>query len=299
MKTKSNPTGRILLLLSFLLICFTCFSQSHTTKYIGINGKLTTSKNAIYMQKIERKAHKHYKVQTFQHQDAKWEKIYTEHYKKLNDSTWQINANGDEIPPVSIRTYTKIADNKWKFKDMVEGQVVRKGEALSVMPLLLDGQVTEYYLGGIKKSVAVYNHNEMVSNENWNEDGQRYVDDIFYSADVYPTYSKGNKALHEHILECYKKSGIDISSVSGNLVVGFVVMQDGTIDGIKLLKGVTNEINKVTLEAFKSLDGNWTPAKLNNKPVKYFQVFPVNFIYRESHIEYAELKGGILHYQKY
>ncbi|MGE5395396.1 MAG: energy transducer TonB [Candidatus Saccharibacteria bacterium] len=299
MTAKSNLTGRILVLISFLMICFTCFAQKQTTKYIGINGKLTTSNNAIYMQQINKKTHKHYKVLTYQRNDAKWEKIYSEQYKKLNDSTWQINAKGEDLPPESIRIFSKIADNKWKFKDQVDGQVVRQGEAISVMPLLLDGKVTEYYLGGSKKSVSVYNHNELVSNENWNEDGQKLMDNIFYSADVYPTYSRGNKALHEHIMEYYKKSGLDISSISGKLTVGFVVMQDGTIDGIKLLRGVNNEINKVTLEAFKSLPGNWTPAKLNNEPVRYLQVFPINFINSESHIEYAELRGGILHYQKY
>lgn len=299
MKATSNLTGKMLVLLSFLLICFTGFSQRQTTKYIGINGKLTTLKNAIYMQEINKKTQKNCKVQTYQLKDTKWVKVCSEHYRKLNDSTWQINANGKNIPPKSIRTFSKIDNNKWKFIDKVEGQVVRKGNAISVVPLLLDGQVTEYYLGGIKKSVSIYDHNELVSNENWNEDGQKYIDNIFYSADVYPGYSQGNKALHDHVMECYKKSGFDLSSITGTVTVGFVVMEDGTIDGIKLLKGVGNDINRVTLEAFKSLKGNWTPAKLNNQPVKYFQTFPINFIETEIHVEFAELRGGILHYQTY
>lgn len=295
--TKSNLTGRILVLLSFLLICFTCFSQRQSTKYIGINGKLTTFKNAVYMQKISKKFQKDYKVQTYQLKDAKWEKIYSEHYKRLNDSTWQINSNGENIPPKSIRTFSKLENNKWKFIDKVEGQVIRKGAAMSVVPLLLDGQVTEYYMGGIKKSVSIYDHNELVSNENWKEDGEKYIDNILYSADVYPTFSGGNKALHEHIMECYKYSGLDISTVSGTLVIGFVVMENGTIDGIRVLKGLGPKINATACDAFKTLQGKWTPAKLNNHTVRYFQVFPINFIFKENRLDYAEIRDAVLHYQ--
>ncbi|MGE5448040.1 MAG: energy transducer TonB [Bacteroidales bacterium] len=299
MKTKSNLTGKILVIFSLLLLSSACFSQKEKVIYIGTNGKLTTLKDALCMQKIKSNSQKDFKVQTCQLKDTKWEKIYAENYKKLNDSTWQINGNGEDIPPKSIRCYSKLENSKYKFSDKVEGQVVRNGYALSVVPLLLDGQVTEYYLNGKKKSVSIYKNNELVINENWDENGGKYIDNIFYSADVYPTYSQGNKTLHEHIMECYKKSGLDISSVAGKLIVGFVVMEDGTIDGIKLLKGVGNEINKVTLEAFKSLQGSWTPAKLKNEPVRYFQVFPINFITNEIHVEFAELRGGILHYQTY
>lgn len=299
MKTRLNLTSKIMAIFSFLLISATCFSQKETVVYIGTNGRLTTLKDALCMQKIKAKSPKDYKVQTLQLNDNKWNKIYAEHYKKMNDSTWQIDGSGENVPPKIIRTFSKLENNKWRFNDKVGGQVIRKGYAPSVVPLILDGQVTEYYLGGKTRSVSIYKNNELVSNENWNEDGKKYIDNIFYSADVYPTYNQGNKALHEHVMECYKKSGIDISSITGKLAVGFVVMQDGTIDGIKLLKGVGNEINEVTLEAFKSLPGKWTPAKLKNEPVRYFQVFPINFITNEIHVEFAELRGGILHYQTY
>lgn len=299
MNTKSNLTGRVLVLLSLLFLFITGFAQRQTTKYIGTNGKLTTVKNAIYMQKINKKIHKGYKVQTYQLNDTKWEKIYSEHYKKLNDSTWQVNGNGKNIPHKSIRTFSKLDNNKLKFNDKVEGQVIRKGYAMSLVPLLLDGKVTEYYLGGIKKSVSVYNNNELVSNENWNEEGNKYIDNIFYSTDTYPTYSGGNEALHAHILECYKKSNLDISSVSGTLKVGFVVMENGTIDGIKILNGLGPKINETACNAFKTLQGKWTPAKLNNQTVRYFQVFPINFIYKENRFDYAEIRDAVLHYQPY
>jgi hypothetical protein len=184
-------------------------------------------------------------------------------------------------------------------KDEVEGQVIKKGTAKSVMPLLLQGQVTEFYPGGAKKSVSLYKNNQLISNENWREDGQKYIDNIFYSADVYPTYSLGNKVLNNHIMQCYKNSGLDISTISGSLKVGFVVMEDGSIDGIKILKGLGPKLNETACHAFATLKGQWTPAKLNNKTVRYFQVFPINFIFNEDRLEYAEIRDAVLHYQNY
>lgn len=299
MKTKPNLTSRILVLFISLFISLPAISQKETIRYIGTNGKLTTLKDASYLQSIKTKSKKESRVQTYQLADLKWKKIYTEHYKKLNDSTWQIRANGEDIPPVNIRYFSKLTDTLWRFRDEVEGMVIRKGTALSVIPLLVDGQVTEFYPGGAKKSVSLYENNQLISNENWNEDGQKYIDNIFYSADEYPTYKAGNKALNEHILYCYKNSGLDISTISGSIIVGFVVMENGTIEGIKVLKGLGPKLNQTACNAFATLKGQWTPAKLNNKTIRYFQVFPINFIFNEDRIEFAEIRDAVLHYQNY
>ena len=66
MKTKSNITGKILVIFSLLLISPACFSQKEKSIYVGTNGKLTTLKEAICLQKIKAKSRKDYKVQTFQ-----------------------------------------------------------------------------------------------------------------------------------------------------------------------------------------------------------------------------------------
>jgi hypothetical protein len=155
MKTKLIIVGRILVFLCFLLICLPGFSQKEKTVFIGTNGKLTTLQDAMYMQKVKSKSQKEAKVETYILKDTKWDKIYTEKYKKLNDSTWQIKGNGENIPAQSIRTFKNQADNTLYFSDMVDGMVVRSGNAKSIVPLLLHGQVTEYYPGDKIKSVSV------------------------------------------------------------------------------------------------------------------------------------------------
>ena len=300
MNTKSKVPATIAFFLSFFFIVCTAFTQKESVVYIGTNGKLTTIDQAIFMQKTLRKSSKITTVQTYQLTDAKWVKLYTEKYKTLNDSTYQINGNRENYKGTTFRTFTKQADGSFKFRDVAKDQLVRSGFAKSVVPLLVHGQITEYYLGGNKNSVSEYNENELVSNENWKENGDKYIGNIFYSVDSDPTFNPGIKVMHQHILKGFKDAGIDISAISGSLILGFVVMENGTIDGIKIIKGLGPNINSVAYESFASLQGSWTPAKLNDKTVRYFQIFPINFIYKQQSFEFAELgKGGILHWGAY
>lgn len=295
--TKSNFSFRVVAILSFLFIATSVYSQKESVTYIGTNGKLTILTQAMYMQKVNNKSSKASIVQTYMLKDSKWDKIGSEQYKKLNDSTWQIKGSGEDFKGVTFRTFYCQPDGSFKFKDEAHEQVVMTGYAKSVVPLYLNGQVTEYYRSGKKKSVSVYNNNELVSNENWNVDGSKYLDNIFYSADTYPSFKPGNTVLHEHIIKAFKDAGIDASTISGTIKIGFVVMENGSIQGIKVIKGLGPIINGVAMDSFTTLLGTWTPAKLNNNTVRYFQVFPINFINKESHFEFAELKGGILHFQ--
>jgi len=295
--TKYIFRVRMVAILSFLIIATSVYSQKQSVTYIGTNGKLTTLTQALYMQKMNTKSAKVSVVHTYMLNDSKWEIIGSERYNKLNDSTWQIKGTGENFKGIKVRTFKKLPDGSIKFKDVAYSQVIRSGYANSVVPLFLNGKVTEYYLSGNKKSVSVYNNNELVSNENWNEDGSKYIDNIFYSADTYPSFTPGNVKLHEHIIKAFKDADIDVSSISGSIKIGFVVMEDGSIQGIKVIKGLGPNINSVSRNSFTTLLGTWRPAKLNNQTVRYYQVFPINFISKENRIQFAELRGGILHFQ--
>lgn len=251
------------------------------------------------MQKTSSKSAKVTTIKTYELREKKWEKLYSEKYIKLNDTTFSIRGSGDDIKGSIIRSFRLLPEKSFYFRDVVKGQLMREGSAKSIAPLILHGSVTDYYPGGSKKSVSIYSENQLLSNENWLEDGTKYIDNIFYSADVYPTFSPGNLVLRQHILAAFKKAGIDIAAISGTVTIGFVVMENGDIDGIRVVKGLGPSINSVAYEAFKTLEGKWTPAKLNNQTVKFFQSFPINFIYREHHLEFAEMRGAILHFGAY
>lgn len=294
MNLKTLLIANVFAAFCFSFLSLTVYAQKESVIYIGTNGKLTTLEHANYMQKIHTKSDRVSIIQTYSLKDANWGKTSSEQFKKLNDSTYQIKAQSKDFKGTILRTFIKQANHSFKFKDVVKSNIIRTGIAKSVMPLLLDGQVIEFYPEGKKKSVSEYKDNELVSNENWNENGDKYIDNIFYSVDKDPVFNPGNKVMHEHILKGYKDAGIDISAISGSMVIGFVVMENGTIDGIKIIKGLGPNINSITCELFSNLQGTWTTAKINNQNVRYFQVFPINFINKETHFQFAELgKGGI------
>ena len=285
--------------LLFSVILLSGYSQKESSVFIGTNGKLTTLEKAIFIQKINSKSAKKTSVHTLKLKDADWEKFNTEQYEKKNDTTYHIKVNGEDFTGSIFRTFYKQADGTFLFKDKVKGILVREGSAQSVMPLLLHGKVTDYYKTGNKKSVSIYAHNELVSNENWNDDGSKYIDNIFYSVDEDPTFTPGMGVLHKHVLQGFKNEGIDLSSISGRIVIGFVVTKKGMIEGAKILQRLSPTSNTVALEQIKTLMCQWKPAQLNNEKVNYFQVFPINFIYKQYQFEFAELRKAILHFGAY
>jgi hypothetical protein len=299
MKQIHLPLKLLITLLSLSFLSATVDPPKKSELFIGTNGKLSTLDHAIYIQKIKSKSSKISNVQTLKLKDNQWERFYLENYKKVNDSTYQIKANSEEFTGTIYRTFNQQDDKTFKFKDKVKGLLIREGIAQSVMPLLLHGKVTEYYKSGNKKSVSIYSNNELVSNENWNDDGTKYIDNIFYSTDIEPAFMPGTKVMNDHLIKGFKDAGIDITSVSGSLVIAFVIMEDGTLEGLKIVKGLGSSINTTAYESFLSLKGDWKPARLNNKNVRYYLAFPINFINKQQSLEFAELRRGILHFGAY
>ncbi|HEX7584825.1 MAG TPA: energy transducer TonB [Prolixibacteraceae bacterium] len=290
----------IIFLLLFAFSSSSAFSQKESIVYIGKNGKLTTLEHADIIQKTRIKSATETIVQSLTLEDSKWEKNYSEKFRKVNDSTYQIKSSNNKGESETVdRIYYPLTNGTFKFKDIHKNQVIRIGYSTTEIPLTLEGEVIEFYQNGQKKSISEYRNNELVSNQNWTENGEKYIDNIFYSVDVEPGFIPGMKVLHQHILKSFKDAGIDISSISGSLIVGFVVTENGRIDGIRIMKGLGPNINNVAVESFINLMGEWSPAKLDNQNVRYFQVFPINFIYKEQHFETAELRGSTLHWSAF
>jgi hypothetical protein len=296
MKKLGQIIFRILFSMTILLIPATAFSQKLSFRYIGSNGKITDMEHAVKVEKIILKSKDKIIIQTQIRKNSKWETAATDKYKQINDSTFQIAETSSEFNGVVIRTFFKLSDELFKFRDEIKSQIVREGTAKSIAPLLLQGEVTEYYKNGNKKSISIFENNQLVSNKNWNENGEKYVDNIFYSVDVDPSFKPGAQVINNRLLNAFKSSGIDLTSIAGSLVVGFVVNENGKIEGVKILKGLGQTVNTIAYQTFENLKGDWIPAKLNNQTVKFFQVFPINFISKTQSLEFLELRGSTLHW---
>lgn len=63
----------------------------------------------------------------------------------------------------------------------------------------------------------------------------------------------------------------------GRVFIEFVVNKDGTIEQVKVLRGVSKEIDREARRVVRSMP-KWTPAESNGEPVRARCRIPINFI---------------------
>jgi periplasmic protein TonB len=288
---------RILLTILMLIVSYNTYSQRDTVIFTGVNGKLVSENQADRKKEVDFQSRGRIQITTYNIADGKWQRQYREQIRKLKNDAFVIKARGAGLSEQFVRHYEKRSDGNFNFSEFTTDKVLLKtGVSKSRFPMIFDGELIEYYGNQQMRSRSQYRNNELLSNENWRENGEKYIDNIFYSVDAEPLYSKGMIDMHNHVKRSFIESGLEVATLSGNLLIGFVVMESGQIEGIRVLKGITPSLNAVAVNSLNSLEGKWTPAKLNGKDVRYFQLFPINFIHRENRFESVEFNGSMLHW---
>lgn len=284
--------------LVFLLIMFLPFlgfSQKDTVYYYGVNGKIDNPEKKDVMKSVDYRGNKKIKVKTYKNSETGWQLIYTENIKVANDSIFEIRMKGDEFSGRVTRIFEGV-DNGFKFTDWMDKTVKRTGTTKRKVPLIFDGTVTENYNSGKVKSISEYRNNELVSNQNWQTDGTPLVDNIFYSVDSEPRFEPGMSFIHQQIRQAIKDAKFDLLTVEGKMVVGFVITNDGKIDAVQIVKGISQTLNGILVDSFGKIEGAWVPAKLNGQNVNYFQMIPINFIYNKYNFDYLEMDRGMMYW---
>lgn len=287
---------KYLVLIAIILLSIPAFSQNDTVYFFGVNGKLKDLAKQDVMKKIDYRGNSKIIVKTYKAAETGWMLIYTENIKVSGDSDYQIRMKSDEFSGRITRKFEKQDDGTYKFTDWLDNKIKRQGQTKSKIPLILDGEVTEFYPYGRIKSVSQYKDNELFFNQNWLPNGDVLIDDIFYSVDEEPQFVPGMGVLHKHVTQVIRNYEFDLSTVQGKVLVAVVVTKDGTIGGVQIVRGISQQLNGILVNAFNTLEGKWVPAKLNSKNVNYFQLIPINFIYNRYDFEYLELKGSNLYW---
>ncbi|HKJ79015.1 MAG TPA: energy transducer TonB [Prolixibacteraceae bacterium] len=279
------------LIILILIIPFNTWCQSDTTYYFGVNGRICDVKKPEVKKDIAYISDGTIRIETSNFKDEKWILVSSEKMKIVDENEYNIHIKGALFSGRVVRTFEKLENNKYKFTDRIKRRVIRTGETSTRIPLIFNGEVIEYYKNGIKKSVSIYKDNRLVSNKNWLKSGDPYIDDVFYSVDKEPFYRMGISIIHANLRNAFINSSIDISQLNGRIIVGFIVMEDGSIDGIRIEEGLNQKLNEVALNAFLKFRVGWQPAQLNGNDVRYYQLFPINFINKEKKFEFTKLNG--------
>jgi hypothetical protein len=272
------------------------FSQKDTVLYYGVNGKLDNPAKNEIMKKVDYRGNKKIEVKTYKISENDWQLIYTEKIKVVKDSVFEIRMKGDEFSGRVTRIFEPLNNGLFKFTDRLNSTVKRTGTTKQKVPLIFDGTVTENYNSGKIKSVSEYKDNVLISNKNWQSDGTMLVDNIFYSADIEPRFEPGMPFIHQQIRQAIKDAKFDLLTVEGKMVVGFVITKEGKIEGVQIVKGISQTLNGIIVNAFNKVEGAWVPAKLNNQNVNYFQMIPINFIYNKYNFDYLEMDRGMMYW---
>jgi len=270
--------------------------KNDTILYLGTNGKINPEGFQQFKKTIQYRSAKKIRVTTYSNTAGNWVKCLTETFQKTDPDTYRVKAKTQHSQSTGTIRFEPAENEIYRVAEKKDNQLIRTGYTKSKIPLILHGIVTVYYPGGNKRSESVYSNNELVSNRNWLENGEEYLDNIFYSVDTPPRFLPGMDSLHRHLLETFEKNKVDYSVLSGEIEVGFVVTEDGEIGGLRLLKGINNKINRLVLSAFQTLEGEWKPARLKGKNVRYLQKFPINFMGNRTKFEFIDFQAGVMHW---
>jgi antitoxin component YwqK of YwqJK toxin-antitoxin module len=284
----------------YCMICIPSYGQEGTY-YYGSNLRPMDNLEEATSYKVVRKlSSRKYNIETHQKINGKWMQASKEKIRLQDEMNQRIYYNANTFFPKKIfRQMERISPEEYLFSESNLTSTIRTGTSSSFLPLHLEGTVTEYYPNGEKKSVSLFRNNQLISNENWLSDGSKYIDSVFYSVDKEPEYQMGDEFFKAYLLSKLRESKLDLTQIEDLVVIGWVIMETGEIDGIIALKGKSTYLNEFLVNTISDLPGYWTPAIMDGKKVRYFMSIPLNFIQNETNFQELEFSGGVIHYDWY
>ncbi len=103
------------------------------------------------------------------------------------------------------------------------------------------------------------------------------IEEIFTTVDQNPEYPGGMSAMYRYLGQNIIYPGkAQKANIQGKVFVKFVIKADGTIDQIKIAKGVNPDLDNEAMRVVRNMP-NWHPAMQNGKPVAVYYNLPINF----------------------
>jgi protein TonB len=101
---------------------------------------------------------------------------------------------------------------------------------------------------------------------------------VFYIVEEMPEFPGGNAALQKFIAESIRYPAIaQENGIQGRVYISFVVSAKGTVEQVKIARGIDPNLDKEAVRVIQSLPA-WKPGKQRGKPVKVSYTVPINFV---------------------
>jgi hypothetical protein len=261
---------------------------------------LNSEKEAMFVKELTKKSEKKYVIETRALKSSSWTQLERQKIRIDKDGTLQIRTKDERFFPIRVfRTMGGPVSGLYTFDETAKEQKIRTGTSSTYLPLLLEGLVTEYHKNGAEKSVSIYQNNQLQSNQNWRPDGSPYIDSIFYLADKEPVYRPGVAQFNNSLIKGIAEAKINLDEYDDEVVIGWVVMETGVVDGVIALKGKSLQLNQMLVDIIAGIPGQWEPAILDGKPIRYFMSIPLTISHQGAKFQDIELTQGVLHYNRY
>ncbi len=268
---------KISITIVLLLLTSIVFSQKDTTIYYSNSKKtLNSSDKAQTYQKVKKISDNEYLLNefyknTYDKEDTEWHEGSTCHINKINDSTYTFSypSKTNEKDNTSYRIFKKV-DNGYFIKIYVDNKLRGFGFSTLIFPLIQQGEWTIYYPNSDKFIMKqTYLDNQAISNKRWDENGVELLSDVFDRADEMPEFDGGMEEMNKFLFTNLKYPMEDREEgTTGTIYVTFVVMEDGSLSEIKILRSLSKSLDAEALRVVKLMEKKWKAGKNNGKPVR-------------------------------
>ena len=92
-----------------------------------------------------------------------------------------------------------------------------------------------------------------------------------------PEFKGGNQSLKKYInTNALYTIQAKKDSIEGTVIVSFWIETDGKVSNVKILRGVTHDLDSITLNLINNMP-SWIPASQKGKPIRTSFTLPINF----------------------
>ena len=101
--------------------------------------------------------------------------------------------------------------------------------------------------------------------------------EIFFKAEVDPTFPGGTAALYQFISETVKyPREAQENGIVGKVYVRFVINKNGEVENAYIFRGIDPSLDREAIRVVEALP-KWTPGTQRGRPVKVWFTMPINF----------------------
>ena len=102
-------------------------------------------------------------------------------------------------------------------------------------------------------------------------------DKVFEKVEDMPEFPGGEQAMMDFVGKNvqYPKEAME-KEISGRVLVGFIVEKDGSVNEVKIVRGIGGGCDEEAVRVVKAMP-KWKPGKEKGKPVRVIYMMPIFF----------------------